>query len=194
MTEAAVTPKPKLGYILLRDVRLAFPQIWEAATVGDSKEAAFSAAFLLHPTHPDLQLIRDTIELVAQNKWPKNWETMLKSIEASDKTCLHNGNRKAEYAGYENNFFVNTRSKTRPTILDANKAPLTQADGRPYGGCYCNSRIQIWATENSYGRRISAQLAGIQFLRHSDAFSGGTVAQTDDFEDVAAGDDASGLM
>lgn len=48
---------------------------------------------------------------------------MLKQIRAADKTALHNGDTKAQYAGFEGTMFVSARNPVRPTALDADKTP-----------------------------------------------------------------------
>ncbi|MNP74169.1 hypothetical protein D3C76_1710040 [compost metagenome] len=54
--------------------------------------------------------------------------------------------------------------------------------------------VDIWAQDNSYGKRINAQLQGIQFVKDGEAFSGGgTSADASDFEEIADGADADDL-
>lgn len=176
--------------IKLNNVRLAFPQLFEAKTVNGEGKPAHSAAFLFAPNHPVVKEIKDAIDKVGAAKWGAKWPAIKKAMEAADKTCLHNGDTKAEYAGYEGNLFVSSRNAQRPTVLDTDKSPLTAADGRPYAGCYVNGVIELWAQDNNYGKRINASLMGVQFYKDGDAFAGGGVAGEDDFEDLAvAGDD-----
>jgi hypothetical protein len=83
--------------------------------------------------------------------------------------------------------YVSAASKTRPLVLDSNKTPLTDEDGKPYGGCYVNASIEIWAQDNQFGKRINAQLRGIQFVKDGDAFGGGgSPASADEFEELEA--------
>ena len=59
-------------------------------------------------------------------------------------------------------------------------------DGRPYAGCIVNGQVDVWAQDNpEFGRRINAELTGVQFVRDGEAFSGGAPAKPDDFDDVA---------
>jgi hypothetical protein len=57
--------------------------------------------------------------------------------------CLHDGDEKAEYEGFPGNFFLNAANKARPAVIDRDRSPLIQADGRPYAGCYVNAVIDI---------------------------------------------------
>jgi hypothetical protein len=178
--------------IMLVDVRLAFPQLWTATQVNGEGKAAFSASFLMPPDHPDVAKIKAAIAKTATAKWGAKTAEYLPVLVASDKVCLHNGDLKSNLEGYTGNLFVSARGPMRPLVIDADKSVLTEADGRPYSGCFVNAQIALWAQENNYGKRINAQLRGVQFLRDGEAFSGGGVASPDEFEPVAQdADDAA---
>ncbi len=173
--------------IMLRDVRLAFPSIWKMSAPRGGGEAAFSASFLMNPKHKQIAELKAAFATLAKDKWAAKGPAILKALEASDKLCLHNGDSKAEYEGFPGNFYVSTRSKARPTVFDGQRQELSEADGKPYSGCYVNASIELWAQDNDFGKRINAQLRGVQFLRDGDAFAGGsTPASSDEFDEIGA--------
>jgi len=176
--------------IKLNNVRLAFPALFEAKTVNGEGKPAFSASFLIDPADPQIQTIEAAIKTVAKEKWADKADALLKSLEKQDKTCLHDGDVKSNYDGFPGNMFVSARSNTRPTVLDRDKSPLVEADGKPYGGCYVNVSLDIWAQDNNYGKRINASLRGVQFFKDGDAFAGGGAADVDEFDDISEGADA----
>jgi len=172
---------------MLRDVRLAFPSLWVASAPKGGGEAAFSASFLLTKTHKQIAELTAAFKAIAKEKWGAKGDAVYKALEAADKLCLHDGDAKAEYEGFEGNKFVSARSKTRPTVFDQQRQELSQADGKPYSGCYVNASLELWAQDNSFGKRINAQLRGVQFLRDGDAFAGGgQPADADEFDEIAA--------
>jgi hypothetical protein len=176
--------------ILLRDVRLAFPSLWKASAPKGGGEAAFSASFLIPKTHKQLAEFKAALKAVAKEKWGAKADAIYKSLEAADKLCLHDGDSKAEYDGFESNLYVSSRSKTRPSVFDGQRQELLEADGKPYSGCFVNASVELWAQDNSFGKRINAQLRGVQFLRDGDAFAGGgTAADADEFDEIAAPDE-----
>lgn len=175
--------------VKLNNVRLAFPQLFEAKTVNGEGEPAFSASLLIDPAHPQVKELNAAIDAVAKEKWAAKAEAILKTMRATDKTCLHDGNLKDQYAGFEGMLYVSARSKTRPLVIDVNKTPLTAKDGKPYAGCYVNASIELWAQDNNYGKRVNASLRGIQFLRDGDAFAGGAPASEDEFDDLSVAED-----
>ena len=103
---------------------------------------------------------------------------------------LHDGDLKEQYEGFPGNFFVTARNKSRPLVIDRDKSPLTEADGRPYSGSYVNVILDVWAQDNSWGKRVNATLKGVQFSKDGEAFSGSAPASIDSFDDVS---DAEGL-
>lgn len=168
----------------INNARGAFLQVFEATTVNGEGKPAFSATFILPKDHPDVANINSLIEKVAEEKWGTKAPEILKALRAAGKTALRNGDEKANYAGFAGNLYISARNVVRPTVIDANRNPLTQADGRPYAGCFVNAVIDIWAQDNAFGKRINASLGGIQFVRDGDAFAGGGAASTDEFDIV----------
>lgn len=189
----------------LKNVRLAFPQLFVARKVKANDRATYSAILLIEPNDPQLLQLKQTIAAVAKERWGDKAAEVLKSLTASDRLCLHNGDAKAQYQGFEGMMFVSARTATKPLVLDANKQPLTEESGKPYSGCYVAASLDIFAQDNSeYGKRINAGLRGIQFVRDGDAFAGGAPASLDEFDDMSDGagagdiggstDDLAGLL
>jgi hypothetical protein len=180
--------------IQLNNVRLAFPSLFEAKKVNGEGEPAFSASLLLPPDHPAVAELRAAMEQIGKEKWAAKWPAVKKELEGKDRTMLHDGDMKTAYSGFEGNLYVSARNKTRPLVIDRDRSPLSQGDGKPYAGCYVNAGIELWAQDNKYGKRINASLRGVQFLKDGDAFAGGTPADVDEFEDVAEGSEAADLL
>lgn len=175
------------------DARISFPNIFTAKANEQGKEQ-FSAAFLFPADHKGIAKLDACIEEVGKAKWGAKWPGVKKELTAGGKLLVHNGDSKASLAGYEGNLFFNAYNTVRPTVVDRDRTPLTAQDGKPYSGSYVNVIIDIWAQDNSYGKRINAQLQGVQFVRDGEAFSGGgTSADASDFEEIADGADADDL-
>jgi hypothetical protein len=174
--------------IKLTNVRLSFAQLFDAKTVNGEGKPAFSATFLIKPNDPQVKMINEAIDAVAKEKWGAKADANLKIMRTADKVCLHNGDLKANYDGFEGMLFVSARNPIRPLVVDANKTPLTAENGKPYSGCYVNASIELWPQDNNYGKRVNATLMGVQFFRGGESFSGGGVASEDDFDDVTVDD------
>ena len=178
--------------VKLSNVRLAFPALWEAKTVNGEGKPAFSATFILGKDHPAIADLQKAIVEVAKEKWGEKWGDVVKSLKATDKLALHDGDGKAQYAGFAGNLYVSARNEARPLVLGADKSQLTAADGVIYAGCFVNAVVDVWAQDNGYGKRVNASLSGVQFFADGEAFAGGGVASADDFEAVAGAGAANG--
>lgn len=165
----------------LRDARLAFPNIWTPY------KESFGGRFIIPPNHPQVKTFKDAMKAVAKEKWPDKWQSIYAALEKQDKLALHDGATKSEYEGFEGNLFVAANSKVRPTVLDQMRNELSQSDGKPYSGCFVVALLEIWAQDHKeHGKRINANLRGVQFLRDGDAFSGGgKPADADEFDDIS---------
>lgn len=179
--------------LLLNNVRVAFPTLFEARTVNGEGKPAFSCSFLIDPADKQVATINAAIEKVAKEKWGAKADGILKTLRATDKVALHDGDLKSNYDGFAGNLYISSRSSVRPLIIDQSRNPLTEQDGKPYAGCYVNASIELYAQDNNYGKRINATLRGVQFAADGDAFGGGGSASVDEF-DVVEGAEAGDLV
>lgn len=180
--------------IRLQNVRLAFPALFQPQTVANGEgDPAYSATFILEGRHPQIKEIKAAMADIAKQKWGAKADSTLTLLEKQGKTALHDGDLKSNYAGFAGNCYVSARNKTRPTVVDRDRTPLTAADGKPYGGCYVNAVVELWAQDNQYGKRINASLGGVQFFKDGESFGGGSsVVDADDFDDLSV--DAGGMV
>ena len=171
--------------IRLENVRITFPQVFEAKAVNGEGEPAFSATFHLPKSgHPGIALVRDTIVIAAKDKWGAKAEEIVRALKAANRLCLHDGEEKSQYPGFKDTYFIAARNKQRPLVVDGKRAPLTEADGKIYSGCYVNAIITLWAQDNKFGKRVNASLLGVQFFADGERLAGGGVAAADDFEPI----------
>ena len=168
--------------VKITNARLSFPDLWKAASFNGS-EPKFGATFIFPKGGKTEALVADAIEAVATEKWGAKAPGVLRELRGKDRVCIKDGDGK-NYDGYEGMSYVTTSSKTRPMVIDRDRSPLTEEDGRPYAGCYVNASIDVWAMDNQYGKRVCASLVGVQFVKDGDAFGGAASASVDEFEDL----------
>jgi hypothetical protein len=185
--------------VLIEDVRLAFPALFEPESVGDG-EPAYGARFIIEPGSKNAQKIEAAMLAVAKDKWADKSDDVLALLIKNGKVAFRKEpytNKKTGdvYAGYEGMWDLGARTpadKPAPTVFDRDRKPVTARSGVVYGGCYVDASVDIWAQDNTYGRRINASLLGVRFWRPGDAFSGAAPASADDFAEAA--DDATDLV
>jgi hypothetical protein len=191
------TASVKDGKIIIREARLAFSDsLFEAKAFTDPKTGQqgavqHSATFILDRSSPDTRkVIEAEEERIAKEKWGAKAESILAEIRANNRGAIKKGELKASYDGFPGNDFIAANNKTRPTIVDRDGSQLAASDGRIYPGCYVLAHVTLWAQDNAYGKRINANVTGVQFMYDGDAFGGGAApSSTEEFEPLDAGED-----
>jgi hypothetical protein len=90
---------------------------------------------------------------------------------------------------YQGMYTLKASTKKRPLVIGRDQSPITESDNAVYAGCYVNAIVTIWAQNNQFGKRINAQLDGVQFNRNGEPFGDGavTVNEFDAFSDEDEG-------
>jgi hypothetical protein len=164
-----------MAKIKLSNVRLSFPSLFRKA-VFSGEETKFEATFLLDKIAQADKIaeIDAAIKLLIKDG--------LKGAKLpADKICLRDGDD-VEYAGYAGHMSIKASSSKRPMVLDRDRSPLAEDDNRLYAGCHVNAIIELWAQNNQWGKRINANLLGVQFFKDGEPFSDGVTATADDFD------------
>ncbi len=187
------TSTQPIGRLMLRDARLAFPNLFEPTTVAGEGKPRYSATLLIPADHPQLADIKKRIDAIAKEKWREKAPALLAGLYKTGKVALHDGDEKAQYDGFPGNMFIAAAAQESapPTVVDQARNPLTAKSGKPYAGCYVNASLEFWVQDNQWGKRVNCTLRGIQFLRDGDSFSAGRPADADEFDEVTEGADAS---
>lgn len=184
--------------VILKNVRLIFADLHEARQFQGTGDFTYNATVVIDPVKQadQIKLMESTILKAAQEVWKNKAEATLKALKAADKLCIHDGNAKAEDEKFEGMFYVSARNKVKPKVVDHDpNKDLTAADGRPYRGCYVNIKLDVWAQDNGFGKRINAKLIAVQFNADGDAYAGAppTVDGFDDISDFG-GEETTGLL
>lgn len=181
----------------LKNVRISFPALDKPEAFGGEGEPAYQAKFIIVPKSLEVQLIEDAMLAVAKDQWKDKAETVLEALKEDKKLCFVRApyrNKKSgeAYAGFEGMYSLSTRSKNRPTIFDQFNREVTDPrdiKALVYSGCFVHAKIDVWAQDNKWGRRINANISGVMFAKEGEAFGGSTPATADDFKDLAADPD-----
>lgn len=161
--------------IKLHNVRLSFPSLFRKA-VFSGEETKFEATFLLNKDEQadKISEIETAIKALVKDA--------LKGAKLpADKVCLREGDD-VDYAGYAGHMSIKASTAKRPLVLDRDRSPLAEDDDRLYAGCYVNAIVELWAQNNQWGKRINANLLGVQFFKDGEPFSDGVTASADDFD------------
>ena len=183
----------------LENVRLSFPHLWKPQS-REGGEAKYNASFLMTKGSEQAKAVWAACVSAAKETFgDKNGEAIVGSCFTNGKTCFRDGDTVllddgSIREGYEGCFYVSASSKVAPIVVDTDRAPLGEGAGRPYGGCFVNAMIDVYAMEKKgeVPRGIWAQLQGVQFLKDGDSFGAAPVS-ADDFDDVSSTTAPTGL-
>jgi hypothetical protein len=185
--------------IKLAKARLSFARLFVPKAFREGQKARYEGTFLIDPSskagQAQIDLIlaeaKGVIEAKFQGKIPKTLKFGFGYADGDDfmigKTKFHSDVK--EYDGYEGMFYVATANTTRPTVVDRDRSPLAEEDGKPYSGCYVNGTITLWAQDNEFGQRVNGNLRGCQFYKDGEAFGVKPVDADEEFDDIEDADE-----
>lgn len=182
--------------VALNNVRTSYFYGFDPYVNTDPKTGKTSSSYCSHfifdATHADVPKVVAAMKSAAAGTWGAKAIEMYDGLKGLHKLCLKEGSVcKMGEEPYAGKLFISSSNKKRPLIIDGQRNILVAGDAlAPYSGCWVNARIQIWAQDNQYGKRINASLLGIQFLNHDQAFGGGRIATVEEFGVVANDADA----
>jgi hypothetical protein len=152
-----------MSKIQLKAVRLSFPSLFQPGSFGGESTGKYEATFVL-----DKKDHADVIKQI-QTAADAMMKEAFKGKIPADKVCLKDGDEMAR-PEFEGKMTIKASTKKRPLVIDRDKSPITEDDNKVYAGCYVNVILSLWAQNNQYGKRINAQLDGVQFCRDGEPF------------------------
>lgn len=177
--------------------RLAFAVIREPEQFQGTGKPRFSGTVLFDKADTKtLAKVEKAMAKAAELKWGAKGASTLTALRAGLKTALTDGDIKAEYDGFADHWAVasHTPDNTPPTLVDRSARPLDRmTQNMIYSGAKVRMIVDFWAQDNQWGKRLNAQLAGVQFVADDTPFAGGVAAGAGDFEELEAPSDADGF-
>lgn len=183
--------------LMLKNKRQAFPALGAPQAIGDG-EPAYGNRLIIDPDDADVKVLDDAVLAVAREKWKDKAESILQMLKEDKKVCFEHGpyrNKKTgqPYDGFEGKYYLGTRrpvDKGRPTCVDKFGKEITdksEIERILYSGCVVHQKVEIWAQDNSFGRRINCSVLGVMFAGDGASFGGGAApASADEFSGMAA--------
>lgn len=177
--------------ILIKNVRLSYPSLFKPSAM-EGQEPKFNATFLMSKDSEAAAQIEAEIKRVAKEAFGDSAENIVKKQNSGDRRLLKDGDTKLtkdgeQAEGYAGNYYLKASNKTKPRVVNKDRTDLSEDSGKPYGGCYVNAQIDIWAQNNKFGKFINVKLLAVQFWEDGDSFGSASTADVDAFD--AAEDD-----
>lgn len=189
---------------MLKDVRLSFPDLWRPGKpMQEGDTPKYGGQFIFAPDSEAAKACKEAMIAAAKETFGANWENIVKAMEKSKK-CLRIGNDHLDKEGnvrdgYADMMYLVARNKAKPAIVaakaknsDGSWNYLTEADGKPYGGCYVNVKVNVKAmkAKDKIPNQIYATLEAVQFVRDGEAFGAGP-GTPEGFDDVEGAEETA---
>lgn len=171
------------GTVLIKNVRGSYLHIFEKwGKDDDPKEKwRYSGKFLLDKTtHAEEIKALQQYLIKQQQEWFKG---KIGTANLFFKNGADSGKEEQE-----DSWVVSaSESRRRPQVLDKDKSAITADDDKVYSGCYVHVLIRPWKQENSFGKKINANLVGVQFARDGERFGEAAIDASEAFDDESEG-------
>lgn len=179
--------------------RLSYAHIWKPGLDQDGTVGKYSTAVLIpKDDEASIKKINDAIKAAAVEGKSKLANKSGK-IPPNLKTPLRDADEEGiEDEAYQNHYFLNASSKTKPGIVynrkDENGRRIPVEDENDvYSGCYCYVSINFYAFAVEGNKGIAAGLNNIMKIKDGDRLSGGASAD-EDFGDIEAEEEDTDSM
>lgn len=166
------------GIIKILNVRASYPHLDKPYAGDDGGEPKYSILGLADKaTHEDVK--KACLEVIDElKKANKNAKV------AKDKLFIKNGDD-SDKEECEGMWTISARENKRPKVRDGN-GDLLEVDEIAdviYPGCYVDIIIRPWFQDNSYGKRINANLLSVKFRADGEQFGEGRVDDDELWDD-----------
>ena len=189
--------------MFIKDARLSYAQqLYEAGQYEGKGDFYWNCHLILDPVQHAKEIAeierieKETFREKCKPKDDADFEKKWAAIPQKDR-ALRDGDLKDGSEGYEGKFFLAPRATVgkhaKPLVIDRRRQIVTAgAAGAPYGGCFVNAEVELWAQYGTY-KGTRSTLMVVQFNRDGDAFGGGAPPNLDRFQDLGdQGEDSEG--
>lgn len=181
-----ITPTVKDTKVVFGPCRLSYTHVFtKYAPDGDTDNGKYMTNVLIPKSEKEtVKALQQAIEAAKKSgivsKWggkePKNLELPLRD-----------GDTDKDDEVYEDCFFINAKSSTRPGICDKNKNPIVDEE-EIYSGVYAYVSVSFYPYDKNGNRGIACGLNNIMKFKDGEKLGGRTSAEND-FADIDAEDD-----
>jgi len=165
-------------------VRFSYANVFVPKAIQDS-EPKYSVSLIIPKSDKrTIAAIKNAIQEAyneGENKLKGNAKTA-PSLAKVNTTFYDGDEERPDDEVYAGAYYLNTTSKTKPIVTDAEKRPITDPEDF-YSGCYGRARINFYAYNAGVNKGIAAGLQAVQKIRPGERLGGNRVTAEDAFDD-----------
>lgn len=173
--------------VITEKVRFSYANVWEAKSINGGEEK-YSISLIIHKSD---KVTINKIKAAIEEAKKEGLSKLGGKIPTNLKTPLRDGDiDKSDDEAYENSYFINANSNTKPGIVDKNVQPIIDQT-EFYSGCYGRASIVFYAYNANGNKGIACGLQNLQKLEDGEPLGGRSRAE-DDFGAFDTDDDFLG--
>jgi hypothetical protein len=166
--------------VLTPKFRVSFPNVFKPKAAFEGQEPTYNIQ-MLFPKDTDLTEMKKAVKEAIQAKWGDKKPANL-------RIPFNDGDEK-DYESHKGHYYVNSKSKMRPGIVDQELNDIIDPSDF-YGGCYARATLTAFAYDTAGNKGVAFGLQNLQKLDDGEAFSGRVDAKND-FESVGSSNESS---
>ena len=161
-------------------VRFSYAHVFEPTAVNEGDTPKYSVSLIIpKDDKATIEKVKKAISAALQagkaskfgGKLPRNY-----------KDPLRDGDEERDGEEYENSFFLNANTTTKPGVVDENVSPIIDRS-EFYSGCYGRASINFYAFNSNGNKGIACGLNHVQKLKDGEPLGAQIASAEDDFGD-----------
>ena len=171
--------------VITGKVRFSYLHVWVPQSIEEGGEKKYSVNLIIPKSDKaGIAEIKKAIAAATEAGKAK----LGGKIPANLKQPLRDGDvDRPEDENYENSYFLNATSRTKPGVVDKNLNPIMDQDDL-YSGCYGRASITFYAFNTSGNKGIACGLNNLMKLSDGEPLGGRNTAASD-FGDITPEED-----
>ena len=182
-----IKPIVKDNKVIFGPVRLSYTHLFNKYNPdGDSADGKYMTNALIPKKEKEtVKAIQEAIENAKKAGVVSKWGG--KEPKKLDMPLRDGDTDKEDDVEYEDHYYVNAKSKTRPGVIDRDKSPIVEED-EMYSGVWAILSVTFYAYDVSGNRGVACGLNNVMKYKDGERMGGRSSAESD-FADLDMGDD-----
>jgi len=188
MPAQAEKPSNSQRRVVLKNVRLSYPHLFEPRSAVEGADPKFSTTLLIPKSNElALQTVKNAIAAAVTEAIPAKWggkkpTTLRMPLRDGDAKDELTGDYEKPGSEFRGHYYMSASSKTRPgVVFGPNRDPATPEDIWP--GEYAHVSVSFFGYNAAGNRGVSAGLNNVWALGRGDRLDGG-MSPEDEFSDI----------
>ena len=163
--------------IAIKNARCVYPSLFETETFNGEDTGKYGITLIL-----DKEKHAEPIAKIQAEIDRRVAELKVKKL-GDDKVCLKDGDE-TEIDYYQGRYTIKATNKKAPKVYNEDKMRIGEDDQQEiYGGCFVDAVIDLWTQNNSWGKRVNANIYLVRKVGDGEPI-GGVNVDIDSFDDL----------